>query len=120
VHLVLEEAPVEAGARPERPYYLFPVSAKTEGALESATTNLADYLDAHPESNLRDAAWTCQVGRRAFPWRRALVAFKLAWRYERERRWKHEDFAFWPEYTSNRFHVSGAGFAIREHGPRAL
>ena len=74
VHLVLEEAPVEAGARPERPYYLFPVSAKTEGALERATTNLADYLDAHPESNLRDAAWTCQVGRRAFPWRRALVA----------------------------------------------
>ncbi|HEX6199631.1 MAG TPA: beta-ketoacyl synthase N-terminal-like domain-containing protein, partial [Thermoanaerobaculia bacterium] len=81
-HVVLEEAPPrgddedeEAGeAAPGRGAGLLVVSAKTEAALERATESLARHLRERPEVPLGDAAWTLQTGRRAFPWRRAVVA----------------------------------------------
>ena len=58
---------------------LLVLSARSETALENATTRLCDYLTAHcrvdhPDVNLADAAWTLQRGRHSFPCRRAVVA----------------------------------------------
>ncbi len=76
-HVVLEEAPsparvVEQGARP---FELLPVSAKTADALERATANLADYLEAHPNAApLADTAYTLSRGRQEMEYRRFVVA----------------------------------------------
>lgn len=72
-HVVLEEAPRPVESQQTKPYQLLVVSAKTDSAVERAYANLATYLDAHPELSLADVAFTCQVGRNAFPHRRALV-----------------------------------------------
>ncbi len=73
-HVVLEEAP-DAPPRPAtRAIELLVLSARSEGALERATDNLAEHLKTHPEMNFEDVAWTLQAGRRAFACRRAVVA----------------------------------------------
>ncbi|HEV7515636.1 MAG TPA: type I polyketide synthase [Thermoanaerobaculia bacterium] len=71
-HLVVEEAP-RATAGPGRPWDLLTLSARSAEALERATDALAAHLAAHPDLNLSDVAFTLQLGRRAFPHRRALV-----------------------------------------------
>jgi acyl transferase domain-containing protein len=90
-HLVLEEAPVEIDTETRRhgdveneanwdrningrERHLLLLSAKNSTALENTTQNLAAYLDRHPHLNLRDVAYTLQVGRRNFDYRRVLVA----------------------------------------------
>ncbi|MBH8571749.1 SDR family NAD(P)-dependent oxidoreductase [Nostocaceae cyanobacterium CENA369] len=86
VHVILEEAPIveqrSRGAEEQggtgaggqaREYQLLVLSAKTESALEMATTNLANYLRECPDLNLADVAYTLQVGRRTFDYRRAVV-----------------------------------------------
>jgi acyl transferase domain-containing protein/thioesterase domain-containing protein len=72
-HVVLEQAPPARVERALKPYELVPISAKTESALENASTNLFAYLDSHPEASLADASFTCQAGRQFFPHRRAFV-----------------------------------------------
>ncbi|MCC5666153.1 acyltransferase domain-containing protein [Nostoc sp. CHAB 5784] len=77
-HVVLEEAPeVEQGSRGAgeqgRNYQLLVVSAKTDSALETATTNLVNHLQQHPELNLADVAYTLQVGRHGLSHRRTVV-----------------------------------------------
>jgi acyl transferase domain-containing protein len=72
-HVVLEEAPLPAGATAARPFKLLPLSAKTSTALEHATARLADHLRRHPGLDLADVAYTLQVGREGFSHRRALV-----------------------------------------------
>jgi acyl transferase domain-containing protein/thioesterase domain-containing protein/acyl carrier protein len=72
-HVVLEEAPHPALSRQVRPYQLLTVSAKSGEAADQAFSNLAAHLQAHPELNLADVAYTCQLGRYAFPHRRALA-----------------------------------------------
>ena len=72
-HVVLEEAPTLEASSKSRPWKLLMLSAKTNSALETATTNLAAHLKQHPEINLADAAYTLQVGRTAFEHRRMLV-----------------------------------------------
>ncbi|MBE9212898.1 acyltransferase domain-containing protein [Plectonema cf. radiosum LEGE 06105] len=49
------------------------ISAKTESAVLTATANLARYLEAHPDLNLADVAYTLKVGRQEFEHRRFLV-----------------------------------------------
>jgi amino acid adenylation domain-containing protein len=73
-HVVLEEAPEPDPSGPSRPWQLLLVSARSEAALEAATDNLAADLESHPGRPLADVAFTLQVGRRAFPHRRVLVA----------------------------------------------
>jgi len=81
-HVVLEEAPPrrEAGSAADRPAgaaarrRMLVLSARSREALEAATDRLADHLESHPELALDDVAWTLQVGRRTFPWRRTAVA----------------------------------------------
>lgn len=77
-HVVLEEAPEEKqgsrGAGEQgRKYQLLVVSAKTDSALETATANLVNHLQQHPELNLADVAYTLQVGRHALSHRRTVV-----------------------------------------------
>ena len=76
-HVILEEAPVGAnGGSPthNKKHHLLVLSAKTSSALETATRNLVNYLEQHPETNLADVAYTLQVGRRVFNHRRLVVA----------------------------------------------
>ena len=72
-HVVLEEGPTPITTSPSRSHQLMILSAKTATALETATSNLVDYLRRHPEQNLADIAYTYQVGRRSFRHRRMLV-----------------------------------------------
>jgi non-ribosomal peptide synthase protein (TIGR01720 family) len=72
-HVVLEEAPIVETAPSATPSHLLVLSAKTETALETATTNLTRYLVEHPEANLADVAYTLQVGRKEFAYRRAVT-----------------------------------------------
>ena len=72
-HVVLEEAPATSLTREQRPYEVLTVSAKTEAAADQAFANLAAHLREHPELSLADVAFTCQLGRTAFPHRRAVI-----------------------------------------------
>ncbi|MCC6605390.1 MAG: amino acid adenylation domain-containing protein [Anaerolineae bacterium] len=72
-HIVLEEAPPATPSDPAEPWQLLQLSAKTPAALEAMTQNLADYLEAHPETNLADVAYTLSNGRRTFTHRRMVV-----------------------------------------------
>ncbi|KJH70632.1 type I polyketide synthase [Aliterella atlantica] len=72
-HVILEEAPCLEEGSEGRQYKLLLLSAKTETALETATTNLLNRLQQHPKLNLADVAYTLQVGRREFKHRRMLV-----------------------------------------------
>ena len=74
VHLVLEEASAPTGIKTAaRAWQLLTLSAKTQTALDRATTNLGEYLRQHPEGNPADVAYTLQVGRSVFEHRRVLV-----------------------------------------------
>jgi acyl transferase domain-containing protein len=73
-HLVLEEPPPAPETERRRPWELLVLSAKTPGALETLSANLAAHLRRHPEQRLADIAHTLRVGRREFPHRRALAA----------------------------------------------
>ncbi|HEU0077701.1 MAG TPA: type I polyketide synthase, partial [Longimicrobiaceae bacterium] len=72
-HVVVEEAPPAPAPAPGRPWQLLVLSAPTPTALQTLSTNLARHLAQHPELALADVAYTLQVGRRPFRYRRALV-----------------------------------------------
>ncbi|UCH95068.1 MAG: amino acid adenylation domain-containing protein, partial [Candidatus Aminicenantes bacterium] len=88
VHVVLEEWLITQGARVKtqggvhkicsdepvgRPYQLIVLSARTETTLERISRDLAHHFKQNPGINLADAAYTLQVGRKAFKYRRMLV-----------------------------------------------
>ncbi|WP_269744684.1 SDR family NAD(P)-dependent oxidoreductase [Plesiocystis pacifica] len=76
-HLVLEEAPARTEREaPVRSAYLFPVSARTEEALRTYLSALANHCAQTRDSAAR-IAWTLQVGRSEFPVRVAFVAADL-------------------------------------------
>ncbi|MEU6868977.1 beta-ketoacyl synthase N-terminal-like domain-containing protein, partial [Streptomyces sp. NPDC046876] len=72
-HVLLEEAPPVPRTKAEKPSQLVVVSAKSRPALSDARTRLADHLEKHPATDLRDVAWTTQTGRQAHPYRQAFV-----------------------------------------------
>jgi acyl transferase domain-containing protein len=76
-HVILEEAPPLEPSGSSRPWQLLLLSAKTDSALETATTNLVTHFKQHPNLNLADVAYTLQVGRRAFEYRRMLLCQRL-------------------------------------------
>lgn len=81
-HVILEEAPVvdilsREALQQAREYHLLVVSAKTSTALETATANLVQHLQQHPDLNLADVAYTLCMGRRAFEHRRIVVCHNL-------------------------------------------
>ena len=72
-HVVLEAAPQPALTRTSKPYQLLTVSAKSSLAADRAWARLAWHVAENPNLHLGDAAFTCQLGRFAFPHRRAAV-----------------------------------------------
>lgn len=72
-HVILEETPPIPASSSSRPWQLLLLSAKTNTALETATTNLINYLQQHSEANIADIAYTLQVGRRGFEHRIMVV-----------------------------------------------
>jgi amino acid adenylation domain-containing protein len=81
-HIVLEEAAdgdsPQEGMDGRGADQLIVWSVRSEAALEKMTKNLADYFKNHPDVNPADAAYTLQVGRRAFGYRQMLVCSSLA------------------------------------------
>ena len=75
---MLEEPPAREPSGPSRPWQLLLVSARTPGALQEAARNLARHLDGRGDGELPDIAHTLQVGRKAFPHRRAVVCRDVA------------------------------------------
>jgi phthiocerol/phenolphthiocerol synthesis type-I polyketide synthase E len=65
-HVILEEAPPVTASPSRFRHRLFLLSAKTEAELDATGANLADHFRANPDIDLADAAYTLQVGRRAF------------------------------------------------------
>ncbi|MET7528670.1 type I polyketide synthase [Streptomyces goshikiensis] len=75
-HVILEQAPkVPRGPQPMAgAEQLLVLSAKSPEALEAATDQLQDHLRTNSAIPLADVAFTLQQGRRAFSYRRMLVA----------------------------------------------
>ncbi len=80
-HVVLSEGPTAPASEDGEGWCLLPLSARTTEALDTATADLACHLRQHPALDLRDVAYTLQVGRRAFRHRRTLVcrSVREAW-----------------------------------------
>jgi acyl transferase domain-containing protein/SAM-dependent methyltransferase/acyl carrier protein len=72
-HIVLEEAPAPAPSPSSRSHQLIVLSARNEAGADSMIGRLARYLTRHPERDLADVAYTLQVGRRDFGFRRSAV-----------------------------------------------
>jgi phthiocerol/phenolphthiocerol synthesis type-I polyketide synthase E len=72
-HVIVEEPPSRLPSGPSRPHQVLVLSAKTRTALDQATADLARHLEQHPERSIADVAHTLQVGRKALPYRRAVV-----------------------------------------------
>ncbi len=74
-HVILQEAPkrAESGAS-DWPFQLFCLSARSRKALDANADRLATHLEANPDQDLADMAWTLKEGRRAFEKRRVVVA----------------------------------------------
>ncbi len=72
-HVILEEAPEAEVSEPDRTPQLLLLSAKTAEALDRVTSALSNHLRRSPENNLADAAYTLQIGRKAFAHRRMLI-----------------------------------------------
>ncbi|HSK65103.1 MAG TPA: type I polyketide synthase, partial [Pyrinomonadaceae bacterium] len=76
-HVVLEEAPAIASGASSAPQLLV-LSARTQNALVKARTNLATYLEQHPQLELADVAYTLSAGRKSFEHRLAVVCHDRA------------------------------------------
>ncbi|UCH93464.1 MAG: amino acid adenylation domain-containing protein [Candidatus Aminicenantes bacterium] len=89
-HVILEEPPKGTrGLAPLSKYHLILLSAKTPSALDKMTENLVEYFKKNlsnrgnhenpinPGPTLADTAYTLQVGRKHFPYRRMLVSSTL-------------------------------------------
>ena len=76
-HVILEEAPsppLPASSARHPGDQIFVLSARTQTALEAATTRLAEHVETHGDASLPDVAYTLQVGRREFAHRRAVLS----------------------------------------------
>lgn len=76
-HIVLEEAPPNSKPDPRTPspqtQHLLLLSAQTPTALERQTINLTRFLELNPHTPIAHVAYTLQVGRKAFKYRRILL-----------------------------------------------
>jgi len=80
-HIVLEQSPEtnaqSTASQQLRSSHLLMLSARTEAALDRATSNLCDHLKSHTEIGLADVAYTLHVGRRAFAHRRFVLCHQI-------------------------------------------
>lgn len=73
VHLILEEAPPPLPVGESRLWQMLVLSARTESALATSATALAEQLKQTPDFNLADIAYTLQAGRTPFSHRKVVV-----------------------------------------------
>lgn len=76
-HVILEEAPAPTSASKSNKPQLLILSAKTSSALDKIASNLGNFFTNHPHLSLADVAYTLQIGRKDFEYRRALVCRNL-------------------------------------------
>jgi amino acid adenylation domain-containing protein len=77
-HVILEEAPApleDVGERLSRPWRLLCLSARTETALETLSSRLADHVRRHADIDPGDVCFTLAMGRRRMQ-RRKMVLFQ--------------------------------------------
>ncbi|HMA64514.1 MAG: beta-ketoacyl synthase N-terminal-like domain-containing protein, partial [Fibrobacterota bacterium] len=74
VHAILEEAPVIESNSSGKAQNLLLFSAKTTKALDRIHNNFSSYLSNNPNTNIADAAYTLQLGRKHFAYRDFVVA----------------------------------------------
>lgn len=74
VHVVLQEAPSARNDDPKRSRSLLTISSRSARGVAEASQRLAGYLETHPDRPLEDVAYTLAMRRRAFEYRRAVVA----------------------------------------------
>lgn len=72
-HVVVEEAPPRRSRPSSRHAHLFVLSARTRAALERQIGRMSAHFDRHPDTDLADAAYTLQIGRREYEHRAAVV-----------------------------------------------
>ena len=78
VHLVLEQAPDITAEPSPRRSQIFPLSARSETALKALRHRLAEQIEASPELDAADIAFTLQTGRKTFPHRCAVSGSESA------------------------------------------
>ena len=72
-HMILEEYVDASENIPADGVNMLIFSAKTPTALAETSKGVVEYLLSNPNSNLSDAAWTLQIGRKPFPYRSFLI-----------------------------------------------
>jgi len=86
-HIVLEEWFKEQNVNKQKTqlnsseageFHVIPLSARTDSALNLMKLNLAEYLHKYPSLNLKNVAYTLQIGRKAFPYRWMTVCSTVA------------------------------------------
>jgi amino acid adenylation domain-containing protein len=76
-HIVVDEAPAEAGPPVTAGPYTAMLSARDRERLEASAQRLADWIEAHPDARLADVAHTLNTGRDAMKVRTVLTASTL-------------------------------------------
>ena len=76
-HVILEEGPTFSSDSSEGKPLLFTLSAKSKKALKSMTTNLISFLESNSDVNLSDIAYTLQLGRKEFEFKRFFVCTSI-------------------------------------------
>ncbi len=71
-HLILEESPPRPETDPGEGPFVLPLSARTEAALEATAKNMAEHLRQHEAQSLADIAFTLQIARQHFHYRRLI------------------------------------------------
>jgi amino acid adenylation domain-containing protein len=72
-HVILEEAPKVQKSDEASEVNILLFSARSENALINTSRDVLDYIVGHRELNMSDVAWTLQVGRGNFEYRKAIV-----------------------------------------------
>jgi len=73
VHLILEEAPKRKAPSGRSGTELLTLSARTGSSLERMAQDLRDHLECCAPCSISDVAYTTRVGRRVFPFRKAII-----------------------------------------------
>jgi amino acid adenylation domain-containing protein len=72
-HIVIEQPPVHPERILQENISILPFSSRCQESLLATSEKIVNYLQNQPAVNINDAAWTLQVGRKPFEYRKALI-----------------------------------------------
>ncbi|MGH8076201.1 MAG: amino acid adenylation domain-containing protein, partial [Lysobacter sp.] len=72
-HVIVEEAPPRRSLPSSRDSHLIVLSARTRGALERQIGRMSVHFNQHADTDVADAAYTLQIGRREYEYRAAVT-----------------------------------------------